>query len=243
MTLRVATVVALGLTFGLGALSTLLFAAAFQFRLDWLFDPAQVVASGPVSAVLFRWAALTDLFSYYLPTAVVAIALWVALRGRSLLVASAATVAALGYALAGGAGAAVLATAGASLIERYAAGGPAQAGVAEAFRVLVDVVFRGIWQMLDAVLAGAWWLGIGWLLRADHPELARLTLTLGGLFVGSAGLNVLGLGLVRDVTLGGLFILWAAWSAWLAVLVWRRTPPFDALDARAAAGVTFRLTS
>jgi hypothetical protein len=33
---------------------------------------------------------------------------------------------------------------------------------------VLEVVWRSIWQFLDAILLAAWWLGIGRLLRQDH---------------------------------------------------------------------------
>jgi len=51
-----------------------------------------------------------DLFRYYLATAVLAYLLWRQLRLRNPLIADLSTMAAVGYALAGGVGAAVFAT-------------------------------------------------------------------------------------------------------------------------------------
>lgn len=230
-TLRVAAVAALILTVGLGALSTLLFLAAFRFRSDWFADPALVVTGGPTSAALFKWAALTDLFSYYLPTAVVALALWLALRRRGPVLATAALGAALGYVLVGGVGAAALAMAGAPLIDAHAAPGSDQAAIATTFATLIDVVFRAVWQLVDGILLSVWMVATGLLVRSEQPGFGRLSLILGGLFATVTGLNMLGLGAVRDVGLGIVFIAWAAWSAWLAVMIWRRRPPFEILDA------------
>ncbi|CAN5665799.1 hypothetical protein BH20CHL7_BH20CHL7_02930 [soil metagenome] len=230
-TLRVAAVAALILTVGLGAISTVLFLAAFQFRLDWFADPAQVVAGGTTSAALFKWAALTDLFSFYLPTAVVALALWVALKHRGPMLATAALAGALGYVLVGGVGAAALAMAGAPLMVDYAEPGADQAAIATTFATLINVVFRAVWQLVDGILLSIWMVATGLLIWNDHPGLGRLSLGLGVLLALGTGLNVLGLGLLRDISLGLVFITWAGWSIWLAVLIWRRRPPFDALDA------------
>jgi hypothetical protein len=68
------------------------------------------LASGATSAELLRWAAVLDLFRYYLATAVLAYVLWRQLRLRNPLIADLSTMAAVGYALAGGVGAAVFAT-------------------------------------------------------------------------------------------------------------------------------------
>ena len=89
--------------------SNVLFLAAFQFRLDMFLEPTLILGSGAISAELLRWAAVLDLFGYYLATAVLAYVLWRQLRPRNPLIADLSTLAAVGYALAGGLGAAVLA--------------------------------------------------------------------------------------------------------------------------------------
>ena len=82
---------------------------------------------------------------------------------------------------------------------------------------MLQVVWRAIWQFLDAILLTAWWLGIGWLLRGDRPRLSRLSRVLAAAAAAGAAANVAGLSLVRDVLLGVLFVLWTAW--WIALFV------------------------
>jgi len=85
------------------------------------------------------------------------------------------------------------------------------------FVTLSEVVMRSIWQFLDGILIGAWWLGTGLLLRPDRPRLSGLSLVLAAVAVVGAFVNLVGLSLVRDFLLGVLFILWAAW--WISLLV------------------------
>lgn len=221
--LRRVGISALAVSIGAGITSTVLFAAAYQFRLD--IQPTRIVAAGATSAELLRWAAVLDLFGYYLATAVLAYVLWRQLRPRNPVIADLSTLAALGYALAGGAGAAVLAVFRPSLMHDYTdAAATEQVVIAAQFATLMAVVIRAIWQFLDGILIGVWWLGIGLLLRPDRPRLSRLTLVLAAVAVVGAFVNLVGLSLVRDVLLGVLFILWAAW--WIAILVVyaRQTP-------------------
>jgi hypothetical protein len=89
--------------------SNLLFLAEFQFRLDWLIEPTRILGGVATSAELFRWAAALDLIGYFLATAVLGYVLWRQLRPRNPVIADLSTMAAVGYALAGGVGAAVLA--------------------------------------------------------------------------------------------------------------------------------------
>jgi hypothetical protein len=217
-----AATVAVGAFLVLGTASSVLFLAAFQFRPDWFAEPARLVSGGATSAELLRFAAAADLLGYYLPTGVVAYVLWRVLRPRSALVADLSTLAALGYVLAGGAGASMLAMAGPMLMHAHAAAGADQASVAIAFGTLTEVVFRAIWQFLDALLLGGWWVGIGLLTRVRQPRFALLSFALGAASIAGAVLTLMGLGAVRDGLLGLLFIGWFAWAIWLVLLLQRR---------------------
>ena len=73
---RTAGIAALTISLVVGMTSSLLFLAAFQFRLDWLREPTRVLGGGATSAELLRWASVLDLIGYYLATAVLAYVLW-----------------------------------------------------------------------------------------------------------------------------------------------------------------------
>lgn len=224
--LRRAAIGALVLMVVLGSVSDVIYLAAFHFRLDWFADPSKLVAAGSGSAELMKWAALTDLFSYYLPIAIVALALWATLRSRDEIVAAGATLAAFGYVLAGSIATATLAMAAPALIRAYTEPGADTSSIAALFAMLTQIVFRAVWQLVDGVFLGAWMVSVGWLLRTDQPRFARLSIALGALFWAGTALNVLEFGLARDAILGVVFAIWNVWSIWLAILLLRRRPPF-----------------
>lgn len=228
--MRRAAIVSLAMTLILGMTSNVLFLFAFQFRVEWFLDPAQLVSAGSTSAAFLRWAAFADLLSYYLPTAIVAVVLWHVLRPRSSLLTDLATLGALAYVVAGGAAAAALALAGPLLLDAYASAGADQAAIATVFAVLVEVVWRGVWQLFDMLVAGAWLIGVGFLLRTDQLGFARLSWVLGGSMWLVAALNILELTLAKDIVLAGpVFALLATWSIWLLLLLRSRAAPFDSL--------------
>lgn len=225
--LRTTAIAALIVAIVVGMTSNLLFLAAFQFRLDWFLEPTRILEAGEASAELLRWAAALDLVGYYLASAVLAYVLWRVLRPRGPVIADLSALAAIGYALAGGAGAAVLAMVGPMLMRDHAAASAVQqAVIASQFSLLFEVVWRSIWQFLDAILVAVWWLGIGLLMRADQPGLSRLSLVLSAVAGIGAILTVLGLDLVRDASLGIVFTLWTAWWIWLLILFLRHEDPF-----------------
>jgi hypothetical protein len=232
LTIRTVAVGALIVAIGVGITSNVLFLAAFQFRVDWLLEPTRILGAGGTSAELLRWAAALDLIGYYLATGVLAYALWRMLRPRNPIVADLSVLAALGYTFAGGAGAAVLAMVGPMLMHDYMAAARAeQAVIAAQFEILFEVVWRAIWQFLDAILLAAWWLGTGFLVRADHPGIARLSMVLSAVATAGAISTLLGLNLGRDAGLALVFSLWTIWWISLLVLFLRQEGPVQPAGA------------
>jgi len=221
--LRRAAAIAAFLLAGLGAVSTLLFVAAFQFRSDWFADPALAVAGGEGGAPILQWAALTDLFSYYLPVALIALAIRVAIRPRSPLIVDIATLAALGYVIAGSIGVTALASAGPAMMREYDAPGADKAVTAVAFRLLIEVVFRGLWQTLDPILLGFWFLVVGRLTQPRRHAWGALAMALGAVLWLGVPAGVFGLALVRDLLSGIVAVLGFAWALWLGALLARRS--------------------
>ena len=227
--LRRLAIGALVVSLSVGLASNVLFLAAFQFRSDWFLEPTRMLGAGATSAELLRWASVLDLIGYYLATGVLAYALWRILRQRDPVLADLSTLAALAYTIAGGTAAAVLAMVGPMLMDQHAAaGGADQAVIASQFGILFEVVWRSVWQLFDGILIGAWWLGVGLLLRGDQPILSRLSISLGALAVIGAIVNALGLDLVRDIGLGLLFTLWTIWWVLLLRAFLKSSPPFGA---------------
>jgi hypothetical protein len=219
---RAATVAAFLMVF-LGVFSDALFLAAFQFRLDWFLDPPLAVAGGSVTADLLYWGGITDLFSYYLPLAPIALAFWVGLRGRPSVVLDAAVLSGFGFVIIGSIGAITVAFAAPDLVRAYADGGASQAAAAVAFTMLVNIVF-GFWQALDLIFFGVFFLGIGWLMTPRHRGFGRVGEALGAAALAGAAVTILGLDPLRFALLGVVFVLWFVWAAWLGVLLLRDTP-------------------
>lgn len=227
--LRTVGIAALLVSLSVGLISNVVFFAAFEFRIDWFREPTRLLGAGPQAAELLRWAAVLDLIGYYLASAVLAYVLWRMLRPRNATVADLSMLGGISFAVAGGSAAAVLAMVGPMLLHDHAATTSAtdQAAIAVQFRVLFEVVWRSIWQLVDGIFVAAWWLGIALLVRGDQPGLSRLTLALSIAGVVGAALNLLGLDLGRDLALGVVFFLWTAWWIWLLVLLWRGSAPFS----------------
>jgi len=129
----------------------------------------------------------------------------------------------LGFVVIGSVGAVSLATAGPSLVRTYAEAGPDQAAAAVAFSQLINLVW-GLWQLLDPIFLGPFFLSIGWLTKPRQRWFGNVSLALGVLMVGAAAATILRLDPIRFAMYGPAVILWFVWATWLGLLLLRREP-------------------
>ncbi len=207
-----------------GVISGSLFVAAADFHVDRILVPTEMLGASSSEAELFRWAALTDMLSYYLLLIPLFIAVGRMLRPAAGVV-DVATVAGLMYSIMGAATAVVLAFAVPPLLEAHEAADPAsREGVASAFKVLTDVTYRGVWQTLDPILVGVWAFGTGVVLRHLRPPLGAAGIGLGVIALAAALLRITAIDL-RSGLLLAFAVVWAAafwfYVVWLAIEVTR----------------------
>ena len=209
--------------------SSLAFFAAFGGDVEAAIfgEPAAILGWGASAAALLRWGAILDMFYSYLLIVPLALFLHRRLRPIKPWLADIGTIGALAYIFVGAAGAAILATVGSSLVEAYGTAEPAdQAAIATAFDVLRNIVYFGLWQMLDAITAGIWIASVGWLLLAQRPLVGRFLVVLGVGLMGLSGLTMIGIHSLAAL-LAGVAVILLVWLAWVVIAgaVGHRDPP------------------
>ena len=190
------------------------------FWLSWL-------SIGVDGARLLRWGLILDMLSYYLPLLPVALFLWRWLRSRDPDWALFYTSCGLGYILVGAIGAAILAAVHPPLINAYAQASVEQRPVLEAvFSAIGNMVYGGMWGILEVVLAGIWFLGIGLLLRGERRLFSIFSIILGiSALLGSLGVI---LGIEAIALLGAIYGLLAPiWTLWLGIDLLRKPVQID----------------
>jgi hypothetical protein len=116
----------------------------------------------------------------------------------------------------GAAGAAILATVGSSLVEAYGTAAPAdRMAIATSFDVLRNIVYFGLWQMLDPITAGIWVSSVGWLLVSQRPLVGRFLVVLGLGLMGLSVTTMLGIHSL-SVLLAGVSLILLVWLGWVA---------------------------
>lgn len=198
-------------------------AAAFGADPGVLSDPAQLLEIGVRGAVLLRWSMLLDIFGYYLLLAPLAIYLWYWLKPASPYFVSLYTACGLAFILIGAMGAAILAAVLPPLIQSYGSeSGPARQAAEIVALSYANAVYRGLWNPLENILGGAWWLGTGSLIRRSQPTLGIITLLLGGAAWLDAFAVTFNLELLFLVALSAVLLLIPVWALWFGIDLLKR---------------------
>jgi hypothetical protein len=177
-------------------------------------NSALTLSVGTDGANLLRWSLILDMFGFYLPLLPVALFLQRWLRPRNPDWIRFYTICALGYILIGATGASTLAAVQTPLINAYGQASIEQRYVLETvFITMWNMVFGGMWN-LGGLLAGVWFLGIGWLLRDERRIFSIVSMILGASpFLGLLGgsLDIEALFLLGASIFGLLAPVWALW--------------------------------
>ena len=206
-----AAIISFPLTLG----SIVLPGIAVNFSPDVATNPALWLAVGADEANLLRWGMILDMLSYYLPLLPVALFLWRWLRPRNPDWVLFYTSCGLGYILIGAIGAVILAAVHPPLINAYAQASVEQRPVLETvFSAIWNMVYRGMWGILDTLLVGIWFLGIGLLLRGERRLFSIFSIILGiSALLSSLGviLGIEAIAFFLGVIYGLLAPVWALW--------------------------------
>jgi hypothetical protein len=197
--------------------------ASVHYDLDVLSpDGHSLIAAGTEAARLIRLSLLLNMFGNYLLLTPLTFFLWYWLRPKSPLFTNFYTWCGLLYILLGAIGSAILSSVWPSLMIDYTQASASQ-------REMLTLVFNkvrslaegGFQSLLQDVLAGIWFLGIGLLIRSERRMLGYFTVVLGFLLL----LNGLGVLVEHDVfTLIGLtgnLLLAPLWALWLGITLLR----------------------
>jgi len=213
------------------ALAVGLFLVAYGFDVETLRDGGSLIERGSEVAGLFRVAALLDMLGYLAFAPVV-----VFLHGRmttafagsrsAAYVPPTLTACGLSFVLLGALGAALLASAGAWLLEVPPSDPTAFAAARIQLGALERAVLIGIWGTLELGLLSIWLFGFGWSLRHESRTFARFTVLTGlgvlayAVSTGFSGYPPL-LRSPGDLILLSGVALFPLWALWFSFRLWR----------------------
>src|SRR2546421_520819 len=193
-------------------------AVVLSVNVDPFSNPTSLLGSGANGATLFRWGMILDMFGYYLLLAPLALLVWSRLKPRGMTLITLYTFCGLAYMLIGAIGAATLAAISPPLIEGYGQASAQQRQVYEVvFSGFLNVVYVGLWNLLESSLGGFWWLGIGLFLRREQPALGIFTTVLGIFALLDALGRILDIQIIYTIGLAGLLLFIPIWTLWFGI--------------------------
>lgn len=189
---------------------------------DSFGDPNAVFATGSQASLGLRRALTFGMFGFYILLAPLVLAVRELTRERGGTWTDMFAIGGFGYALVGAIGAAVALTVLPLLIESYETATEAQRiALASTYVGFQSGVFEGLWNVLEKIPGGVFWLGTGILVWPARRYFAGLSILLGAatLLAGFAwNLGLTDLAAPLDML---YLILSAVWPAWLGVILFR----------------------
>jgi hypothetical protein len=169
------------------------------------------------------------MLGYYLPLLPVALFLWHWLKSKGPAWVRFYTFCGLGYILIGAIGAAILAAVWPPLINAYTQASAQQRAVLETvFDTIANMVVWGMWNILEELLAGIWFLGIGLLLRSERRIFSIASIVLGiSALLDSIGM-ILDIRALADLGLYVYLVLAPIWALWLGIDLLRKPVEVEA---------------
>jgi hypothetical protein len=198
--------------------------ATVHFNLKGMTNPLVLLHAGNGSAPLWRWSMILDILGYYLPIVPLILLLRRSLHHRSPNWVDLFALSLLAYCFIGAIGGAELATALPTLIREYATATPShRLSLETVFTGYTDGIYRGLWNLLEELLAGIGWLGLGLVLRTDRPRLGIASIVLGAAcLVDSLG-TAINVDAVSSTGLTIYLVLAPVWACWIGIGLLRTT--------------------
>jgi len=178
---------------------------------------------GEKAGNLMKWSWLSDFLGYYLLLVPAAFLLHYWLKKRNPYWMGIFTFCGLTYIFCGSVGAVILAKIWPTLITGYTnSSGVTKEIYGIVFTNSTEMVYGGMWSYLEFLLAGIWWIGVGFTLKQESRILGTVTIIL-GLFTLAAVVGEIFT--LSYVTFSGFMVyllLAPAWAGWLGITLLRK---------------------
>jgi hypothetical protein len=210
--------------------------ATVHFNLNGMTDPLILLHAGKSAGTLWRWSMILDILGYYLAIVPLILLLRRSLRDRSPNWVDLFALCLVAYCFIGAIGGAELATAVPTLIRQYASVTPLhRLSLQAVFTGYSDGVYRGLWNLLEELLAGIGWIGLGLVLWPDRRHVGLASLVLGAACLVDAVGTAINLDALSSTGLTVYLVLAPVWACSIGVGLLRSRRPGPALVRTAAA--------
>lgn len=189
---------------------------AVEFNFEAFSNPILALNYGH-NAHLAKWFMILDMLGYYLLLLPIIFFLHQQYKYRSPWTPL-FTFSGLAYVIIGAMGAAILAVIWPEFMTTYNASDvDQQAVIAMHFTTMNMAVIQGLWNILEVLLAGVWWMGMGILLYADKKWLSVLSVIAGFATLTDGIANIVSLPFIAEIGLNLYLLLGILWPVCIGV--------------------------
>jgi hypothetical protein len=218
------TTAILTLLSGIFALLCIIFGAvAVNYHFEVFNNPALMLTLPGVDAQASRWSMICDMLGYYMLLLPVIYYLHDWMKDKTPW-SNLITFCGLAYVLIGAIGASILAVAYPQALHTYTNATPAMQPIIKSnFEFVNSMVYGGMWNLLEVLFAGLWWLFIGILLIKSKRKAIGLVSVITGcacLLDGFSGM--IENAALHEITLNVYLYISILWAFWIALIIYRK---------------------
>jgi hypothetical protein len=187
---------------------------ATQFDSEAFSNPLSLLDKSNVDPLLLRWFMLFDLFGYYLLLLPFVFYAHHTLKSKTPWADFFSNMG-FAYVLIGAIGAAALAVIWPSIVEQYPTANETTREILRGnFSLATDFVVKGLWNYLEVLLGGIWWIGIGVFLF-ESPSLKVTSVILGCACIMDSVGELFAIPMLAEIGLNVYLVLGIVWPIWL----------------------------
>lgn len=208
---------------GIVSIACLLLAAiGANYHFEVFNNPALLLTLPGVDASASKWSMICDMFGYYMLLLPVIYYFHDWMKNKTAW-SNLITFCGLAYVLIGAIGAAILAVVYPKSIESFhQANAAAQPLIQSGFEFANTLVYDGMWNLLEVVFAGMWWLAIGTLLLKQKTKAASVVSVITGLFALLDALaGILSIAPLHELALNGYLYGAVIWAFVIGVVIYK----------------------
>jgi len=196
---------------------------AVDFNSDVLSDPLLILSSAGINVTAARWSMILDMFGYYLLLLPVIYLLNDWMKERSSW-SKMVTFCGIAYVLIGSLGASVLAVIWPKIIAGFPLANVAEQQILKAnFSLINDMVYSGMWNLLEMTFAATWWIFIGFqFLKNKFKFIGWLSVITGIFCVGDATSGVFLIGWLHELSLNAYLLFSIIWAIAIGIFMMKR---------------------
>jgi Domain of unknown function (DUF4386) len=194
-----------------------------NYHFEAFNNPAIMLTLPGANAEASRWSMICDMIGYYMLLVPVIYYLHDWMKDKTPW-SNVITFCGLAYVLIGTIGASILTIVYPQALKAYGDATPEMQQIIKSnFEFANSMVYGGMWNLLEVLFAGIWWLFIGWLLfKTGNKAIGIVTILLGCFTMLDGFSGIIASTGLHEITLNVYLYVSIVWAFWTGLLVYSK---------------------